>query len=314
MIPPQLIVSFVALFIFSLPMALTATPFFVLEATWAKIAWAVCSPAFFSFTFMLTAGVCSRFFQAGVVKGKFPRQLSHPVYFARRMYGLCWTMVFYCTPLYALCLTIPTFKKVLFRLFGYKTTLNFVTYPDTWIRDLPLLKIGEGAYLANKSPIGTNIWLMDGDILVDRVKIGDGSILGHLAMLGGGATVGDKCEIGIGAAVGLRAKLHHGAKVSSCASVNHGAELGLGVDIGAGSYIGVKAIIRDGIKVPGGANSPAGAIISTQQDLEHYISSETNMLTRMREQMVATMAAGPMMPPQHPGEVVQFDDLRKQSR
>jgi hypothetical protein len=40
--------------------------------------------------------------------------------------------------------------------------MTFTVYPDSWIRDLPLLPFGQGEYVANPSTIGTNIVLNKG--------------------------------------------------------------------------------------------------------------------------------------------------------
>ena len=37
------------------------------------------------------------------------------------------------------------YPRDVFRIFGYRGSMDFTIYPDTWIRDLPLLDFGEGA-------------------------------------------------------------------------------------------------------------------------------------------------------------------------
>jgi hypothetical protein len=69
------------------------------------------------------------------------------------MYGLCWTSLYYCKPVYHFCLCVPWLKALVFRLFGYRGDLNFTVYPDTWIRDLPLLDFGKGAYISNRATL-----------------------------------------------------------------------------------------------------------------------------------------------------------------
>jgi hypothetical protein len=109
-------------------------------------------------------------FRKAIVPGKFPRDTGHFVYGPRRLYGLLWTLLYYSGPLYWLILTVKPLKSLVLRAFGYTGSLNFVVYPDTWIRDLPFLRIRDGAYLSNKATIGTNICLPDGTIVVDKVK------------------------------------------------------------------------------------------------------------------------------------------------
>jgi hypothetical protein len=127
------------------------------------------TPILVSVIFATTAGICSLPFQRYIIPGKFRRNLNDTVYFGRRAYGLCWTALYYCTPVYFLCLSFAPLKWLTFRLFGYRGSMNFVIYPDTWIRDLPLLNFGDCAYLSNKATVGTNIALSNGLILVGPI-------------------------------------------------------------------------------------------------------------------------------------------------
>lgn len=121
-------------------------------------------PLIFLITFPLLAGCVSLIGQKGIIKGIFPRKPFHPIYLLRRIYGACWTQFFYFKPVYAFALAIPALRNSIFRLFGYRGSSEIVIYPDTWIRDLPLLKIGKGSYISNRATIGTNICLSDGNI------------------------------------------------------------------------------------------------------------------------------------------------------
>src|ERR1035438_4249910 len=57
------------------------------------------TPLLYTIGFVLTAGLLSLPFQSGIVAGRFPRDLRHPVCRKRRLYGLCWTSVYYFKPL-----------------------------------------------------------------------------------------------------------------------------------------------------------------------------------------------------------------------
>ena len=90
--------------------------------------------------------------------------------------------------------------------------MGFTTYPDTWVRDLPLLQLGEGAYVSNKATIGTNIAMADGTIVVDSVN-GDGSLVGQWQLLPR-VESGKGVEIGVGCAIGLKTVLDENVKVN----------------------------------------------------------------------------------------------------
>jgi acetyltransferase-like isoleucine patch superfamily enzyme len=235
------------------------------------LAWAI-APAVFAITYVLTAGALSLPFQRAIVAGTFPRSLAHAVYGPRRLYGLCWTAVYYSGPIYQLALTIPIVKRAMLRLFGYRGGLDVTVYADTWIRDLPLLRVGKGAYLSNKATIGTNICLASGDILVDTVEVRDGALVGHLAMLGPGCVIGEKAEIGVGCGIGIKAMIGAGSRVAPNTTVYHGARIGKNVQIGSMVFIGACVRIADGLCIPSGARIPDRAVLRTEADVRALVA------------------------------------------
>ncbi|AIE86781.1 hypothetical protein OP10G_3413 [Fimbriimonas ginsengisoli Gsoil 348] len=229
----------------------------------------------YAFMFCILAGVLSLPHRKGVVAGKFPRDVRHPVYFHRRMHGLCWTSLYYFKPVYYLCLTIPTLKRATFRLFGYRGSLDFTAYPDTWIRDLPLLSIGKGVYLSNRATIGTNIATRNGSIVVSGITIDDGALIGHLSMLAPGVHVGKQAEIGVGCGVGLQVELGDRAYIGPCCAIDSGASFLEESSVGAMSYVGKRTVVGAGVSVPSGALLPSRQKITPETDLEQYVSSAT---------------------------------------
>jgi carbonic anhydrase/acetyltransferase-like protein (isoleucine patch superfamily) len=282
---------FVYLF-FSLPMALAVVPYFLIGSLTGKIIWLSFTPAIFSLMYVTVCGFLSRPFQQAIICGKFPRKTNHEVYGPRRLYGLCWGAIFYFYPLYYAFLSIPLLKKYLLWLFGYRGTTSFTVYADTWIRDLPLLKLSQGAYLSNKATLGTNMCFRSGFILVDYVRVAESALIGHLSMVAPGVSVGASAEIGVGTAVGIRARVQEDVKIAGHCSINHGADIGKGCDIGPASYVGVRAVLRNNLRIPAGANIPNGAILNTQADVDDYISSETTLLNELRRSLIRREGSG----------------------
>lgn len=236
-------------------------------------------PFLFVPSFITLAGLMSRFSHSKIIPGRFPREAFHRIYGWRRVYGICWTQVFYFKPLYAISLAVPRFKSYMFRLFGYKgPSTSFVVYPDTWIRDLPVLEIGKDAYLSNRSTIGTNICLNDNTIMVDAIRIKDKGLVGHLAVLAPGCSVESEAEIGVVTSIGLRSWIGPKVSIKPNCLINHGCNLEEGCEIGTRSYIGLRARIGKEVKVPAGANIPEGAVILNQSDMNRYYNSETKVL------------------------------------
>ena len=281
---PFLIISFIWLGSLSVALA----PYFFLaqntDSQLLKYALLIAAAPLFILSFVLISGLLSQFAQKGIVRGIFPRKPFHPVYFLRRVYGACWTQLFYFKPIYSVVLAIPILKTLTFRLFGYKAdSTNFVVYPDTWIRDLPMLNIGEGAYLSNRATIGTNLCLSDGNILVDHIIIGKNSLIGHLAMIAP-CFIGEKTEVGVNVGIGIRTKIGSNVKVGPRSCICHGTRINDGVEIGAMSEIGTRVVIGENIKLPNSTSIPNGAVILDQSDVAKYISAETNLLEKIKEQ------------------------------
>ncbi len=273
------------------PAGLTAACVALLDpATATQKAFACgASPMLFFAFFVLTGGLISRLGQPGVVEGKFPRRAGHPIYALRRIFGAAWTQVYYFKPLYAVCLAIPPLKWLLFRLYGYRGNLDFTVYPDSWIRDLPLLRVGEGVYLANRCTVGTNLCLNDDSILVGKCTFDDHSLVGHLGVFGLGSRIGKHGELGVAAATGIRVIMGDNVRIAPCATINHGARLGDNVRIGTAANVGMKSRIAANIEVAAGANIPARADIKSQEEADQCFAREGRDLNARREALTAIL-------------------------
>jgi carbonic anhydrase/acetyltransferase-like protein (isoleucine patch superfamily) len=231
-------------------LAVAGAPVLAAPSIATQLVGLVLAPALFAVTYVTIAGLLSRPHQRSIVPGRFPRSLDHPIYIDRRLYGLCLTAVYYFTPLYAAVLYVPAFRRYFFRLFGYKGDLDFTIHPDTWIRDLPLVRFGKGAYVANQSTIGTNIIAADNHIWVDRVEVGAGTTIGSHSLIAPGAQIGANVEIGIRTILGLKVRIRDGVSVGPDSAIGHGAVLGEGASIGRRSEIDLRARVAPGASVP----------------------------------------------------------------
>jgi carbonic anhydrase/acetyltransferase-like protein (isoleucine patch superfamily) len=276
-----------------IPLLTAFAPFFWIEQRWVQLTWLFFCLPVFAFAYVTTAGVLSRLTLPAMVRGKFPRDLKHPVYGPRRLHALCWTSVYYCTPVYFAVLTFPALKAWVFTLFGYKHSTNFTVYPDTWLRDLPVLKIEEGAYLSNRATIASNMCLTDGTVIVDHIAFGRKCLVGHLAAVGPGSKLADDTEVGVYTVLGIKTRLDAAAKVGPCCAVNHGSILESGAEVGTHSFIGVKSVVRSGVKVPAGSNIPPGSVISSQADLDRISQAETVNLNSLRSRLGKSLASDP---------------------
>jgi acetyltransferase-like isoleucine patch superfamily enzyme len=238
-------------------------------------------PVVFTTLFVVTAGLLSLPHRHAIRPGRFPRDLRDATYRARRLYGLCWTSVYYATPLYFLVLALPWLKWLTFRLFGYRGQMQFTVYPDTWIRDLPLLDFGPGAYVANRATLGTNVALARGTLLVDRISIGPGALVGHLTMLSTGTVIEEGAEVGVGCAVGSKVRVGRHAHLGACSAVGHRVEFGERAYVGTMSSIGLGARVGADVRLPQVALVPNRARVERQEDADALLSSVHSPLERL---------------------------------
>jgi NDP-sugar pyrophosphorylase family protein len=256
-----------------IPLVAVTIPILVAGTVMARSALMVLAPIEFTLLYALTCGLLSLITRRALVPGKFRRDLGDKIYGPRRLYSLCWTSLYYCSPVYHAVLSVPALKWITFRLFGYRGSLDVVLYPDTWIRDLPLLDIAPEAYLSNRATIGTNICLQSGDLLVAPIAIGRGSMVGHLSMLAPGVVIGKSVEVSVGVGVGIKSRIGDRSKIGPCCVIEHGVMIGADCDIGASSYIGSKVTIADGIYVPPGSVVPRRVSLRSMEDVRSLCQS-----------------------------------------
>ncbi len=267
-----------------LPCAIAIAPAIWAGSRTATLAAVAIAPLLYLLAFVITAGALSRPFQRAIVPIKAPRDLGHFVYGPRRLYGLCWSAVFYSGVLYQFCLGLPALRWLTLWLFGYRGSNDVALAPDAWLRDLPVLRCDAGAYVANKATLGTNICLPNGWIVVDEIKLGKSVMIGHGAVLGPGATFGANSAIGVNGMLGIRSRLGTNVRVGIRATLSHQLELGDDVVVENAALLGLKAKIAAGLRIPFGAVIPERAVLNTQEDVQRCIEAEGRSLRVVREE------------------------------
>ncbi len=250
-----------------------SAPVLLAHRLFVRLLGAVAAPAVFVVIYVFTAGGLARLTLGSIMAGKFARDLGHFIYGPRRLYAICWTAIYYCSPVYHAVLAVPALKHITFRLFGYRGSTAFTTYPDTWLRDLPLLDIGEGAYLSNRATISPNMCLQNGKILIAPVTIGAGAMVGHGTLVAPGVTVGAQSEIGVAGKIGIGVKIGANARIGHSVTLDHGSVIGSRCDIGTRAYIGRNTVIREELVVPPGAVIPAKLTLRTQEEIAAVLAA-----------------------------------------
>ena len=217
-----------------------------------------------------------------VKAGHFERDPRTPLYRGRLIYAAAWTTLYYCKPILHLVTSVAPLKRLAFRGFGYRGSLNFTTYPDTWMRDLALLDFGEGTYVSNRATLGTNIVRSDRTILVDGIRTGRNALIGHLSMIAPGVTIGDDSEIGVGAGIGLKVRIGARVTVGPKATIDHGARLMDDVVVGTNAYVGKRCVLHPGVRIPAGAIIPDRSVLRPEVALPTVAASQPRAVTFVR--------------------------------
>ena len=105
-------------FVFGVPTALIAGLYTWADGSWIRFLVLVVAAPVWLATYALACGVASLPFTSAVKPGTFPRDLADAAYRGRRLYGLCWTCLYYLSAAYHLVLAFPVLKWAVFRLFG----------------------------------------------------------------------------------------------------------------------------------------------------------------------------------------------------
>jgi carbonic anhydrase/acetyltransferase-like protein (isoleucine patch superfamily) len=266
MLPFSVITHAIVLAVYGVPLAIVALVATFLPGSVAPFVWLALAPLVYATLSVFVAAAISLPYQRAIVPGRFPRDVKHPIYRARRIYGLCWTCIYYNKPVYFLALTIPWLRASMFRAFGYEGSLDFTIYPDTWIRDLPLLDFGPGAYLANRATLGTNMALSNGTSFVDRITVAGRATVGHLAVLAPGSSIGTSAEVGVRATVGIGVVVDEHANLQPCTAVNHMARIGKRATVGTAAYVGAASVLEPDSRVAPGGHVPNRTVVPAARD------------------------------------------------
>lgn len=196
--------------------------------------------------------------------GKFRRTPESSDYAARLTYTTALREFVYNPAALNLILSNAALKAQFFRAFGYTGSLDFTIYPNCWLRDLPLLNIGEKAYLADGIVLGTNQVSTDQRfVTADVIRIGARTIFDQDCMIGYGTSIGADCVVGIRCAVGIKSAIGEGTSIGEMANIGHGCHIGSAVRIGQVCVIGNFSMIEEGVALPDQARLPSFSRVSS---------------------------------------------------
>jgi UDP-3-O-[3-hydroxymyristoyl] glucosamine N-acyltransferase len=202
---------------------------------------------------------------SNIKAGKFVRDKNDPDYNDRLIYTKELRNFLYNPAVLNVVFGEQELKEKFFRAFGYAGTVNFTIYPKCWLRDLPLLDIGENVYLGDNILLGTNQVTPDQKTLVvGTIKIGDNCIFNQGCTVGGKSTIGNDCIIGFETAMGFGNTIGDNTQLGERVTVGHCNKIGSNVKIGYMCKIGRFCIIEDGVEIDEMTEIPSYSLVTKE--------------------------------------------------
>ncbi|MCB0662059.1 MAG: hypothetical protein KDC24_04930 [Saprospiraceae bacterium] len=200
-----------------------------------------------------------------IKSGKFKREKDNPDYQDRILYTRQLRAFVYNPAIMDAILSDEKVKSLFFRTFGYNGSLDFTIYPNSWLRDLPLLDIGKGTYLADGILLGTNQVTPDQQwICTGKITIGENCIFDQGCSIGLNSRLGNNCTIGFEVAIGLKNQLGENVKIGGRSNIAHGCRIGNNVTIPDCCRIGSFSIIEDGVELEEFSDGPAFSLVTKE--------------------------------------------------
>lgn len=197
--------------------------------------------------------------------GKFKREKDNRDYDDRLVYTRELRHYVYDQAVMNFILSTPKINELFFRTFGYQGSLEFTIYPKCWLRDLPLINIGKGTYLADGILLGTNQVTPDQQwICTGKIEIGENCIFDQGCSVGYNSSIGSDSTIGFEVAIGLKNRIGRNVRIGGRSNIAHGCRIGNDVLIPDCCRIGSFSIIEDGVELGEYTDIPAFSLVTKE--------------------------------------------------
>lgn len=197
--------------------------------------------------------------------GKFKRDKDNPDYQDRLIYTKALRPFVYNPAVMDIIFSDEKVKAFFFRTFGYQGNLDFTIYPNSWLRDLPLLDIGKKVYLADGILLGTNQVTPDQQwICTGKITIGDNCIFDQGCSVGFNTRIGANSTIGFEVAIGLKNRIGENVKIGGRSNIAHGCRIGNNVTLSDCCRIGSFSVIEDGVELEEYTDIPAFSLVTKE--------------------------------------------------
>jgi NDP-sugar pyrophosphorylase family protein len=200
---------------------------------------------------------------SNIKAGKFVRDTNNADYNDRVVYTKVLRTFVYNQAVLNVVFGEQELKEKFFRAFGYNGKVKFTIYPKCWLRDLPLLDIGENVYLGDNILLGTNQVTPDQKkLVVGKIQIGDNCIFNQGCTLAGKSSMGNDCIVGFETAIGFGNTIGNNTNIGERVTVGHCNKIGSNVTIGYMCKIGRFCVIEDGVEIEEMTNIPSYSLVT----------------------------------------------------
>ncbi|EAY25154.1 LbetaH domain-containing protein [Microscilla marina] len=187
---------------------------------------------------------------AGIKTGRFKRDVNQVTYQYRVTYTQHLRNYMYDPARLNVIFSDASLQHLFFRTFGYQGNTRFTIYPNAWLRDLPLLDIGENVYFGDGILLGTNqISENQQFIKVGRIRIGKNTIFDQHCSVGLDTQIGQDVQVRFKSSIGLKCTLGNSITVGECSIVGHRAQLGDRVRLGLNTKLGNFVRVDDDVVI-----------------------------------------------------------------
>lgn len=202
---------------------------------------------------------------ASIKTGRFKRNTQQTSYQHRLIYTKYLRAYVYDPARLNIVFSDAALQHLFFRTFGYQGNTRFTIYPNVWLRDLPLLDIGENVYLGDGILLGTNqVSENQQFIKVGKISIGNNSIFDQQCSVGLDTKIGHHVQARFRAAVGLKCTLGNHVVLGECCVIGHKTQLDDGVIIGTGVKLGNFVKVEANVHIPEHAVIPSFSHVTQQ--------------------------------------------------
>ncbi len=202
---------------------------------------------------------------ASIKPGKMRRDPQNEAYRQRLIYTKALRNYLYNPAILNVIFGDSDLQSLFLRTFGYTNNTQFTIYPNAWLRDFPMLDIGENTYLGDGILLGTNqVSVNQKFITVGKIKIGANSVFDQKCSVGYHTTIGKNVQVRFNTAIGLKCTLGDHVTLGEFNVIGHATHIGHNAILHTYCRVGHFVTIDEGVVVEEFANIPSNSHVTKE--------------------------------------------------